>query len=387
VVAALPRGISRHVVRFVKLSGRVIAVKEIAERPARHEYQMLRDLGRLAVPCVAPVGIVTERQTVDGQALDGALVTQHLQFSMPYRALFAHRLVPDTASRLLDALTVLLVRLHLAGFYWGDVSLSNTLFRRDAAAYSAYLVDAETGEFHKRLTTGQRSYDLDLARTNIIGELFDLEAGDRLSDDTDPIWIGDELVNRYHGLWSALTDEQIVHDGAKWQVANRIAHLNDLGFDVGELTMASDSASPALRIQPKVVESGHHRRRLARLTGLEVQENQARRLLNDMDAYRIKKGWTDLEEEFVAHEWVTDVFEPAIRAIPPLLRGKLEPAQTFHEVQEHRWFMAQTEQRYVPLEEAVKHYVDTILTHRRDESALIGVETDQLPPVPNLPIG
>ena len=43
---------------------------------------------------------------------------------------------------------MLLVRLHLVGFWWGDVSLSNTLFRRDAGAFAAYLVDAETGELH-----------------------------------------------------------------------------------------------------------------------------------------------------------------------------------------------------------------------------------------------
>ena len=35
VILALPRGISRHVVRFVKLSGRVLAVKEIASYAAR----------------------------------------------------------------------------------------------------------------------------------------------------------------------------------------------------------------------------------------------------------------------------------------------------------------------------------------------------------------
>ena len=32
-LAALPRGISRHVVRFVRLSGRVLAVKEIKDGP------------------------------------------------------------------------------------------------------------------------------------------------------------------------------------------------------------------------------------------------------------------------------------------------------------------------------------------------------------------
>jgi hypothetical protein len=385
VVAALPRGISRHVVRFVKLSGRVLAVKEIAPRPAHHEYRMLRDLTVLGVPAVSPVGVVTGRVDGNGEPLDAALVTEHLQFSLPYRALFSNRLVPDTASRLLDALVALLVRLHLAGFYWGDVSLSNTLFRRDAAAFAAYLVDAETGELHDALTEGQRLYDVDLARTNVIGELMDLEAGDRLEPDTDPVAVGDDLVHRYLGLWAALTEEETVVDNAKWQVAARIGDLNRLGFDVGELSMVSDAGGSALRIQPKVVEPGHHARRLLRLTGLKVQENQARRLLNDLDAHRHDRGLQEESEDFAAHDWVANVFEPTIKAIPLDLRGKLEPAQIFHEVQEHRWFMSQTEGRYVPMEEAVRHYVDHVLRHRRDEAALIGVDTRTLPPVPDLP--
>ena len=117
--------------------------------------------------------------TPDGEELDACLLTRHLQFSLPYRALFSQTLRPDTAQRLIDALAVLLVRLHLTGFWWGDVSLSNTLFRRDAGAFSAYLVDAETGEIRDQLSDGQREHDLDIARVNIAGELMDL-AGRRL---------------------------------------------------------------------------------------------------------------------------------------------------------------------------------------------------------------
>ena len=36
---------------------------------------------------------------------------------------------------LLDALVELLVRLHLSGFFWGDCSLSNTLFRHTRARW------------------------------------------------------------------------------------------------------------------------------------------------------------------------------------------------------------------------------------------------------------
>ncbi|MGO1201245.1 MAG: lipopolysaccharide kinase InaA family protein, partial [Dermabacteraceae bacterium] len=178
ILAALPRGISRHVVRFARVSGRVLAIKEISRTLAQREYDMLRVLGRLEIPSVEPFAVVSGRTAESGEELDAVLITRHLQFSLPYRAVFSQVSRPDTAHRLLDALAVLLVRLHLEGFYWGDVSLSNTLFRRDAGAFAAYLVDVETGSLHEQLSTGQRHYDLDLARTNIIGELMDLQAGD-----------------------------------------------------------------------------------------------------------------------------------------------------------------------------------------------------------------
>ena len=107
---------------------------------------------------VQAVGVVANRTTPDGEPLDAALVTKHLRFSLPYRALFSRRLDPDLEPKLLDALAELLVRLHLAGFAWKDCSLSNTLFRRDAGALAAYLVDAETGEMRPQsVRTGSGS--------------------------------------------------------------------------------------------------------------------------------------------------------------------------------------------------------------------------------------
>ncbi|MGC0144827.1 MULTISPECIES: DUF4032 domain-containing protein [unclassified Pseudactinotalea] len=371
-IAALPRGISRHIVRFVRLSGRVIAIKEIGESVAYREYQLLRDLNRLDVPSVRPVGVITGRRSPDGEALNSALVTEHLRFSLPYRALFSRHLAPETATRLIDALAVLLVRLHLTGFYWGDVSLSNTLFRRDAGEFAAYLVDAETGELHGELTRGQREYDLEIARVNIIGELMDLDAGDLLMEEVDTVAIGEMLVERYQDLWSTLTDLEEFGTADRWRVADRIRRLNALGYDVGELQITTDIDGTSVQIQPKVVDAGHHHRRLMRLTGLDVQENQARRLLNDMDTYRAATDRLGDDEEYVAHDWLTEVFEPTVRAVPRDLSRKLEPAEIFHEMLEHRWFMAQERGRDVPLPEVVTSYIESVLRHRPDEDAVLG---------------
>jgi len=380
-LAALPRGISRHVVRFVKLSGRVIAVKEIGESVAYREYELLRALSRIGVPSVEPVGVITGRQDSNGERLEAVLVTEHLQFSLPYRALFSQSLQPDTTGRLIDALTVLLVRLHLAGFYWGDVSLSNTLFRRDAGAFAAYLVDAETGDLHQRLSDGQRSYDLEIARVNIIGELMDLEAGDLLESGVDTIAVGSRLVERYAELWDTLTGPESFGAGDRWRVAARIERLNDLGFDVGELDITTDVDGTTVRIQPKVVDAGHHARRLMRLTGLDVQENQARRMLNDLDAYRAATDRQGEDEEFIAHDWLTTIFEPAVRSVPRELRGKLQPAQVFHEMLDHRWFISREQGRDVPMTEAAISYADRVLRHRPDEAQVLEADTATLPRV------
>ncbi|GII97674.1 lipopolysaccharide kinase (Kdo/WaaP) family protein [Sediminihabitans luteus] len=379
VLAALPRGISRHVVRFVRLSGRVIAIKEIGETVAYREFELLRQLRKLEVPSVVPVGVITGRVDEHGERLEAVLVTEHLQFSLPYRALFSQALRPDTALRLIDALAVLLVRVHLTGFYWGDVSLSNTLFRRDAETFSAYLVDAETGDLHRTLTPGQRNYDVDLARTNIIGELMDLVAGELLDEEVDVIAIGDRLVERYASLWDALTGAESFTHAERWRVAARIEALNELGFDVGELEMTTDIDGTSVRIQPKVVDAGHHSRRLMRLTGLDVQENQARRLLNDLDAYRAATERQNDDEEWVAHDWLRLVFEHTVQSVPRDLRRKLEPAQLFHEILDHRWFISERAGRDVPLPEATASYVENVLRHRPDEKSLLGLapgETD-----------
>ncbi|MGN6130437.1 MAG: lipopolysaccharide kinase InaA family protein [Nocardioidaceae bacterium] len=185
VVVALPQGLSRHVVRIVRLDRDVYAVKETRERMAFGEYRLLRDLQRLGLPTVDPVGVVTGRTAGDGSEIEPVLVTRHLRFSMPYRSLFSHGLPAESLPRLIDALVVLLVRLHLAGFFWGDVSLSNVLFRRSAGEFAAYLVDAETGELPEELSAGQRAHAREGAFTNLFGELLDLQAGGLLDESVE----------------------------------------------------------------------------------------------------------------------------------------------------------------------------------------------------------
>ena len=362
------RGISRHPVRFVEYDGVLYALKEIAPQLARKEYGLLRALAEEEMPVVEAVGVA------DRPGLDAILITRHLEFSLPLRAIFARGVLADLRDRVLDAGAELLVRLHLGGFFWGDCSLSNTLFRRDAGALTAYLVDAETGELHPDLTDGQRAHDLEIARENVAGELLDVAAEFGYELTAPPEDTAEELVARYCRLWDELVREEVFGPDERYRIDERLHGLNALGFDVEELELVGADGEYRLRLSPQVVEPGHHRRRLLVLTGLHAQENQARRLLNDLARFRASaesEAGRPLPESVVVYRWLSEVFEPAIAAIPPELVGKREAAEVFHEVLDHRWYLSQRSGRDVGLLPAVESYVREVLRDAPDERTVL----------------
>jgi len=395
------RGISRHVVRFVAYGPEVYALKELPGHLAAREYQLLRALDERSMPVVEAVGTATGRTADDGEPLDDVLITHHLQYSLPYRALFSRSTLVDLWEPLLDALAQLLAQAHLAGFFWGDCSLSNTLFRRDAGALAAYLVDAETGELHGALSDGQRRHDLEIAEMNVAGELLDIVAAERevgggsalwdADDDPrlEPAAVAEDLRRRYEGLWRELTTVEVFGAGEEWRVAERVDRLNELGFDVDELELVDDPSDPGshrLRLTTHVVEPGHHRRRLLQLTGLDVQENQARRLLNDILAFRAsleRSTGRPVPEQIGALRWMVEVFEPTMAAVPDELRTKLEDAEIFHQVLEHRWFLSEAAGTDVGTPAALADYLAGVLPAASDERTVLGPPvTGELPATP-----
>jgi Domain of unknown function (DUF4032)/Lipopolysaccharide kinase (Kdo/WaaP) family len=361
------RGISRHVVRFVDYDGALYALKELPRRYAEREYRLLRELEEEQMPVVEVVGVVTAR----GEDLDAVLITKHLEYSIPYRALFSDGAPADLRDTLISALSQLLVRLHLTGFFWGDCSLSNTLFRRDAGALAAYLVDAETGELHPTLSPGQREHDLALAEENVAGELLDVtaEVGDDV-ETIDPFQTAAELRRGYEDLWGELTREEVFRADESYRIEERLARLNELGFDVEEIELDAVPDGYRMRLDPHLVEPGHHRRKLALLTGLTAQENQARRMLNDLYAYRAlleAQEGKPVPESVAAYRWRAEVFEPAVNAVPQGLRGRKQAAEVFHEILQHRWYMSEQQSTDAGLMAAVRSYIHDVLKHAPDE--------------------
>jgi hypothetical protein len=357
------RGISRHVVRFVADGDDLFALKELPERLARREYKMLRELEGLNVPAVEVVGIAVDR----GADLDAILVTRYLAYSTTYRAIFSSPRGLQPTDGLLDALVELLVRLHLSGFFWGDCSLSNTLYRYDAGTLEAYLVDAETSERHPSLTDGQRDWDLELATERVFGEFLDLEAAGVLPSSVDPLPTAEELRRRYESLWTELTHEEFLRpDEQRYRIADRLRRLNALGFDAEEVELIATPRGNRLRVRTRVAESGRHSRELFMRTGIDAGDNQACRLLNDIASFRAyleqkQKNKRPVSETVAASRWLEEVYDPVIASVPDELRGRLAPAEIFHEILEHRWYMSEAAGKDVGTTAAARSYFEKVL--------------------------
>src|SRR5262245_3010382 len=267
-------GLHRHVVKLVELEGISYVVKELPDDLAEREYRVLRAIADCGLPTAEMVAVVTERALGEG-----LVVTRHIDYALPYRTLLMGRglRIPYLGDPLIDAIVVLLARIHLAGFFWGDCSLSNTLFRRDAGALQAYIIDVETAEHHEELTPGQRDLDLMIATDNVAGGLLDLQAAGRLAPEIDPIEVALAIEDRYKALWCELTAEVTMRVGGVRPSRASFDSRRERGLAVEEMEVVTTGDGSTLRYVPKVVEHGYHADRLANLTGLVAGENQARR--------------------------------------------------------------------------------------------------------------
>lgn len=369
-VLAEKRGLSRHVVRLVRASddpdSEVYAVKETVSEFANREYKSLRELSHLGAPCVEQIAVIEGRTDANGEELPCAIVTRFLPFSLPYRVLLSGAVTAHEITTMANALALLLVRLHLLGFWWGDCSLSNTLFRRDAEGFAAYLVDAETGEFQKSLSNGQREHDLEIVHFNVAAELEDLALSGVLYPSMEPVRASEAVIRRYRRIWTALNDRQLLDPNDRHAVEGAMRSLHDLGFAVEEVLVTIDGDTQLISFQPKLVAAGYHKQRLRDLMKLDTEELQAKRILASFDRYRSRENSSGLSAQEIAKQWLAEVFEPIIARVPAPMHGRVERAQMFHEILENRWYLSEKAGFDVGLAAATDNYSVEVLPSRRD---------------------
>lgn len=376
----VPRGVSRHVVVFVNYGGSLYALKELPEGMAEKEYELLRRMNELHLPVVQPVG---HAQTLTRRGAASVLITRYLDSSLPYRSLFTSESLKLYRHHLLDAIAGLLVQLHLAGIFWGDCSLSNTLFRRDAGALRAYLVDAETAEVYPGyFSPTLRLHDLQIMEENVDGELADLYSLGLLVDAHTGVPAGDTgeyISRRYQRLWEEITREDVISHDEQYRIQERIRSLNQLGFSVGNVKLTETEGGHRLRMKFVVTDRNFHRDQLSNLTGLDAEEMQAQKMMNEIQELRAtlsRDHHRDTPLSVAAYYWLEHYFNPVAERLKALtgeagydVIGSGEHLTTLPELYcqmlENKWYLSEQAQRDVGHQAALEDLIQRFWLQKR----------------------
>ena len=104
------------------------------------------------------------------------------------------------------------------------------------------------------------------------------------------------------------------------------------------------------------------------ISSVAVVDSFIGRMLNDIAAYTASRDLGGLPREVVAQRWLQEIYEPILAMIPDSARGKLEPAEVFHEILVHRWFLSERAGHSVKLLDAARDYIGAILPDRPEEA-------------------
>ncbi|NNC91908.1 MAG: DUF4032 domain-containing protein, partial [Acidimicrobiia bacterium] len=265
--------------------------------------------------------------------------------SFSYRELLQGPGFGRRRNQMLDAFAALLAEVHLLGLYWGDCSLSNVLYQYDADAVAATLVDTETAEVHEEgLSHGQREWDLEVMVTNVAGGMADIAARAGTEIDEADLDLGEDIADRYRGLWAELHREDSIGPNERYRITERIRALNELGFEVDDVILDATGDSDVLRFKLRVGSRRYHRNRLQELTGLWTSEKQARTILGDLQYFLTHQedGDSATGKAVGAVRWRVGVFEPWLDRIREVSPGHVDPLQAYCDFLHHRFVLSRS---------------------------------------------
>ncbi|MEN8234629.1 MAG: DUF4032 domain-containing protein [Actinomycetota bacterium] len=375
----MPTGIHRHPVVFVAYEEGVYAIKELPVRYARHEFDTLRSLSERTTRSGRPAGLVIRPWADPHDECSGAVITRFVDFAFPYRELVSGGGFGARRTQMLDAFAGLLVELHLAGCFWGDCSLSNVLYRYDAGAIEAVMVDAETSRLYEELSEGQRNEDLDIMQVNLAGDMADIAASHGFDLDSADLSLGFDITERYFALWHELTTDLVIAASERFRIRERVGRLNDLGFAVDDVDVVPEGMSSRVRITVKVGGRTFHSQRLRELAGIDASENQARQILSDVAYHEAKYGEKGEKgsvtgKAVATMHWRITRFEPFTRRIFDL-RPDSDPIQGYCDFLNFRFAVASDRGADVESETTFEEWVqaglpgfDPVLTSQEPES-------------------
>lgn len=174
------KGVSRHIVRFIKREKFSFAVKQTSFSAAKKEIGAYHKILSCGIHTLIPAGyIVVYREPIEIKTPIGVQYEENViafvitileDKTLPHSILYKYDFQTKNILQIWDAFSELLALLHHNNIYWGDASFANSLIKfvkeKDLSGklrtrLRAFLADAETVEFFDKISDSYRESDIE----------------------------------------------------------------------------------------------------------------------------------------------------------------------------------------------------------------------------------
>jgi hypothetical protein len=141
-----------------------------------------------------------------------------------------------------------------------------------------------------------------------------------------------------------------------------------LGFSIGEVSLESGDRGDALRLHVVVTDRNFHRDQLFELTGIEVEEMQARLMMNEIQELKAtlsRENNRSTPLSAAAYHWLQNIYLPTIEKLQANYGGFNDPGELYCQVLEHKWYLSERAMRDVGHQIAIDDYIKN---EKRDET-------------------
>jgi hypothetical protein len=135
---------------------------------------------------------------------------------------------------------------------------------------------------------------------------------------------------------------------------------------VRDVEIVGTGQGEKLRFRIQVTDRNFHRDQLLELTGIEAEDRQAHQIMNEiyeLRAYLAQSNNRAIPLSVAAYHWLQYIYSPTIKQLKPLIAESnhveinTDPVELYCQVLEHKWYLSEAARHDVGHQAAVEDFV------------------------------
>ena len=346
------KGISKHIVRFIKTKDFAFAIKQTNPISAYFESETFTKLLQKGIHTLIPSGYVFykknlfEKNAEEKESL-AFIVTILEAKSIPHSILFKWDFSDTSRKSIYKSAAELLANLHFNNIFWGDASLSNILIK-------FIKVKDEQGKSHTEL----KAFLSDSETIQILKKI----SGELIKNDLKGFYDSIKLISDEHPQKETSKSISVLEIDKKYFKQEYNTHYN--------LLVKSDQ--------------------FEKTTGLEIQKHFFKitdqysidsilKQIEEHKWYLSEKSGSEIDNTFAANEWIEKIYKPIIKEFNKLKIFDYFPntnsVKLYTDIMAHKYYLSIEKGEDIGIYSAIRSYSEK---HSDKEESLLSKFIDKL---------